>query len=160
LLSRIGPSILVTHSQSGGLGWLEALETTNVRAIIAYEPGEGYFFPEGEPPEPMPASDGTLYPQTAPLEEFLKFTRIPIVMYYGDNIPVDPSPNPGHDTWRVRFAMAKIWAETVNKYGGDARVVHLPELGIRGNSHFPFADLNNREIADLMKQFMAEKSLD
>ncbi|WP_244423883.1 alpha/beta fold hydrolase [Phyllobacterium sp. YR531] len=160
LLDKIGPSILVTHSQSGGLGWMEALKNSNVRAIVSYEPGEGYIFPEGEAPEPMPASDGMLFPKTTAMEEFLKFTTIPIVMYYGDNIPSQPLSNPGHDTWRVRFEMAKIWANTVNKHGGDAIVVHLPDLGIRGNTHFPFSDLNNLKIADLMKQFLTEKSLD
>jgi len=38
--------------------------------------------------------------------------------------------------------------------------VHLPEIGIRGNTHFIFADLNNVEIADLVSKFLAEKKLD
>jgi hypothetical protein len=38
--------------------------------------------------------------------------------------------------------------------------VHLPEIGIRGNTHFPFADLNNVQIADLMAGFLARKGLD
>jgi hypothetical protein len=40
------------------------------------------------------------------------------------------------------------------------RGVQLPEIGIRGNTHFPFSDLNNLEIADLMSRFLREKSLD
>lgn len=39
-------------------------------------------------------------------------------------------------------------------------VVHLPERGIRGNTHFPFSDLNNVQIADLMSQFLAKHGLD
>jgi len=38
--------------------------------------------------------------------------------------------------------------------------VHLPEIGIRGNPHFPFSDLNNQQIADLMSQFLKTKGLD
>jgi hypothetical protein len=38
--------------------------------------------------------------------------------------------------------------------------VHLPEIGIKGNTHFPFADLNNVQIADLVSKFLAEKRLD
>jgi hypothetical protein len=38
-------------------------------------------------------------------------------------------------------------------------VAHLPETGIRGNTHFPFSDLNNLEIADLMYKFLEKKSL-
>ena len=60
----------------------------------------------------------------------------------------------------MRLAMAKLWVETINKHGGDARLVHLPEIGIRGNTHFLFSDLNNVEIADQVSKFLAEKKLD
>jgi hypothetical protein len=36
----------------------------------------------------------------------------------------------------------------------------LPEIGIRGNTHFAFSDLNNLEIADLLTKFLKEKGLD
>jgi hypothetical protein len=39
-------------------------------------------------------------------------------------------------------------------------VVHLPDVGIKGNTHFPFSDLNNVQIADLVSKYLAEKSLD
>jgi hypothetical protein len=48
----------------------------------------------------------------------------------------------------------------VNRRGGDVTVVHLPEIGVRGNTHFPFSDLNNLAIADLMSRFLADKKLD
>ena len=48
----------------------------------------------------------------------------------------------------------------VNLHGGDVRVVHLPEIGINGNTHFPFSDLNNVGIADLMSDWLKEKDLD
>jgi hypothetical protein len=38
--------------------------------------------------------------------------------------------------------------------------VHLPKIGIRGNTHFAFSDLDKVEIADLMSKFLAEKRLD
>ena len=55
--------------------------------------------------------------------------------------------------------MARLWAAAVNRHGGDATVVHLPEIGIKGNTHFPFADLNNKQIADLLEQWLKEKGL-
>ena len=94
------------------------------------------------------------------MEEFEKLTRIPIIIYYGDNIPSEPDPNPGTDGWRVRLEMAKRWRDTVNRHGGDVTLVHLPEIGITGNTHFPFSDLNNVEIADLMEDWLKEKELD
>jgi hypothetical protein len=56
--------------------------------------------------------------------------------------------------------MAKKWRDTVNKYGGNVTVIHLPEIGIKGNTHFPFSDLNNIEIADLLSKWLKEKGLD
>jgi hypothetical protein len=47
----------------------------------------------------------------------------------------------------------------VNKHGGDVTVTHLPEVGINGNTHFPFSDLNNVQIADLVSKFLKEKDL-
>ncbi len=159
LFEQIGPAVLVSHSQGGGGGWFAALKSGNVRAIVCYEPGSNFIFPEGEVPAPMPSSAGPLEALGVPLADFMRLTRIPIVIYYGDYIPAEPSSNPGQDQWRVRLNMAKLWSEAVNRRGGDVSVVHLPSIGIRGNTHFPFSDTNNVEIADLMSRFLEEKKL-
>jgi pimeloyl-ACP methyl ester carboxylesterase len=160
LFDKIGQGSLVTHSHSGGMGWLTAIKNQNIKAIVSYEPGSGFLFPEGEVPAPMPSAGGTLEAFGIPMQDFMKLTQIPIVIYYGDFIPNEPSTNPGQDGWRVRLKMARLWRDAVNKYGGDATVVHLPEIGIKGNTHFPFSDLNNVEIADLMSEWLNEKGLD
>lgn len=160
LFQKIGPGILVTHSQGGGPGWLSAIKSNNVRAVVAYEPGSQFIFPEGEVPEPMPSGTGPLEGASMPLDDFMQLTKIPIVIYYGDNIPEQPSANPSQDNWRVRLAMARLWADAVNRHGGDVTVVHLPKFGIRGNTHFPFSDLNNVEIADELSKFLKVKGLD
>ncbi|MFL9824345.1 alpha/beta fold hydrolase [Rhodoplanes sp. SY1] len=160
LFAKIGPGILVTHSQSGGPGWLAAIKSPNVKAIVAFEPGSNFLFPQGEVPAPMPSAFDTLQGVPVPVPDFMALTRVPIVIVYGDNIPSAPVDLPGQDSWRVRLAMARLWVDAVNRHGGDARLVHLPEIGIRGNTHFPFADLNNVEIADLVSKFLAEKRLD
>ena len=160
LFRKIGPGILVTHSQGGGPGWLTAMKSSNVRAVIAYEPGSGFVFPNGEVPSPMPSATGTLEGVAVPIAHFLKLTRIPIVVYYGDNIPVAPSTSLGADNWRVRLAMARLWTDAINRHGGDATLVHLPEIGIRGNTHFPFSDTNNLAIADLMSEFLVKVKTD
>ncbi len=160
LFDKIGPGILVTHSQSGGPGWRTAIKSRNVRAIAAYEPGSNFIFPDGEVPPPMQSSAGPLEAVGVPLSEFTQLTRIPIVIYYGDNIPETPTANPGQDQWRVRLAMARQWADAVNRREGDVTLVHLPALGIRGNTHFPFSDLNNLQIADLLSAYLKQKGLD
>lgn len=160
LFDKIGPAILVTHSHSGGMGWLTAIRNENVKAIVSYEPGSGFVFPEGEVPPPLPSSGGTLTASAVPMTDFMKLTKIPIIIYYGDFIPEKPDPNPGQDGWRVRLEMARKWMDCVNRHGGDVTVVHLPEIGIKGNTHFPFSDLNNIEIADLMSGWLKKKGLD
>lgn len=159
LFAKTGPAILFTHSQGGGPGWLTAIKSANVKAIVAFEPGSGFIFPEGELPAAMPSAAGTLAPEAVPSADFQKLTRIPIVIYYGDNFPVEPTTERGQDNWRVRLAMAKLWVAAINKHGGDARLVHLPEIGIKGNTHFPMSDLNNVAIADQVSKFLAEKKL-
>ena len=73
---------------------------------------------------------------------------------------IEPTASRGQDNWRVRLTMANLWGDAINKHGGDARLVHLPEIGIRGNTHFLMSDLNNGQIADQVSQFLAEKKLD
>jgi pimeloyl-ACP methyl ester carboxylesterase len=160
LFDKIGPGILVSHSMGGGVGWAAAQKSPNIKAIVSYEPGSNFPFPEGEVPPPLPSSGGALEPIAVSMADFKKLTKMPIIIYYGDYIPEEPNANPGQDQWRVRIVMARKWAEVVNRHGGDVTVVHLPAIGIRGNTHFPFSDLNNIEVADQMSKFLAAKGLD
>lgn len=162
LFDRIGGGVLVTHSQGGGPGWRTAIKNPNVKGIISYEPGSGFVFPEGEVPEALQTISpfGALSANAIPKEEFMKLTKMPIVIYYGDNIATTPSDEWNKDHWRVRLEMAKLWADTVNRHGGDATVVHLPEVGVKGNTHFPFSDINNIEVANKMSDWLKVKGLD
>lgn len=160
LFNKIGPSILVTHSQAGGPGWLTGINSENVRAIVSFEPGSGFVFPEGEVPQGLPSATGTLEGVPIPLADFKKLTKIPILLYYGDNIPEKPTKSPGEDNWRVRLMMAKLWRDTINRHGGKVTLIHLPTIGIHGNTHFPFSDLNNVQIADHMSEYLQKEGLD
>jgi pimeloyl-ACP methyl ester carboxylesterase len=160
LFGKTGGGVLVTHSQGGGPGWYAAIKNPKINAVISYEPGL-FLFPEGEVPAPIPGSSpfDPLKAGSISLPEFERLARLPIVLYFGDNIPDEPSDNPGQDNWRTRLQMARLWVEAVNRHGGDATLVHLPKIGVKGNTHFPFSDLNNLEIAELMEKWLAEKKL-
>ena len=160
LFTRIGPGILFTHSQAGGPGWLTAIKNQNIKAIVAFEPGSGFVFPQNELPAAMPSAAGALSPEAVSPEDFQRLTRLPIVIYYGDNIPAEATERRGEDNWRVRLAMARLWVDAINRHGGDAQLVHLPTTGIRGNTHFLFSDLNNAQIANLVSDFLGTKDLD
>lgn len=152
VFDRSGDGILFTHSAGGVPGWKTAIKNNRVKAIVAYEPG-GFVFPEGETPEGNRGGAGV------PLEEFKKLTRIPIVVYFGDYIPAEETHAPSLNFWRNVLATARQWARVVNAHGGDVTIVHLPEVGIKGNTHFPMSDLNNLEVAGVLAAWLKEKKL-
>ena len=162
LFKKSGPAVLITHSASGGMGWKTAMKNPNeVKAVIAYEPGT-YVFPEGERPADIPSKNEMVSrfsePNMIPKEEFEKLTKMPILVIYGDNIY--ESPIFGIEFWRLSLERGKQFVDAINRHGGDAKLVHLPEIGIKGNTHFPFADKNNVQIANQLSQFLKEKKLD
>jgi len=67
---------------------------------------------------------------------------------------------PTLDAWRARLQLARIFTDMINRHGGDATLMILPEHGIHGNTHFPMSDLNNREIAEVVADFLHRKQLD
>ncbi|MCM1720855.1 alpha/beta hydrolase [Bacteroides ovatus] len=158
LFGRIGEGIIVTHSAGGFPGWLAAIENPNIRGIVSYEPGT-YVFPEGEVPEPMPGLTGTLKGVSVPMDDFMKLTKIPIVLYFGDYIPEEVTDKLGGENWRVRLQMGRKFVEAINRHGGNATLVELPKMGIRGNTHFMMSDLNNIEIADLLTEWLHHNKL-
>lgn len=159
LFEKTGAGILITHSQGGLPGWFTGIKSNNVKAIVSYEPGT-YPFPTGELPEPIEGRTGVLSGVEVPLDDFLRLTKIPIVMYFGDNIGEEVTEELGAENWRTRQSLGKLFVETINRHGGDATLVELPKIGIFGNTHFPMSDLNNVEIADLLSSWLKEKGLD
>ncbi len=161
VFEKSGEGILITHSAGGGPGWETAMRSDKVKAVVSFEPGT-FPFPIGE----LPSVEETTSPfpavgQEVALEDFMRLTKIPIVVYFGDNIPSGNKPveNWGQDNWRVRLNLARKWARVVNEYGGDAEIVYLPDLGVTGNTHFLMADLNNVEVANVMEQWLKSKGL-
>lgn len=162
LLEKIGPSVVVTHSMGGTIGWRTPFYTDNVKAIVAYEPGgTPFIFPEDDMPSPIQTTFAPLGATAmgVPQEIFDKLTRFPIILYYGDFIPDEMTEAVGPDKWRSEFAMAQQFVATVNRHGGDATIVHLPEIGITGNSHFLMAEKNNQQLANLMEDWLISKGL-
>lgn len=161
LFDKIGDAIFVTHSQGGGVGWQTFPKTKNIKAIVAYEPGTNVPFPAGNMPDEGKVL--TLSKKTegveVPMSVFMEFTKIPIIIYFGDNLP-ETDERPELYEWTRRLHLMRKWAEMLNSLGGDVTVIHLPEVGLHGNTHFPFSDLNNIEVADHLSKWLHEKGLD
>jgi FtsP/CotA-like multicopper oxidase with cupredoxin domain len=77
-----------------------------------------------------------------------------------DKDTINVGPRLTLDSRRINVVRARLMVQAINRHGGDATNVMLPDLGIRGNTHFPMSDLNNGTIADLLSQFLKEKGLD
>lgn len=159
LLDKIGPAVVVTHSQSGLFGWLAGARSPNVKGIVAYEPG--FVFKQGEVPPAIPMFKGS-QPSGTPVTptEFAKLASIPLQVVYGDNIPKQPIPDLVADGRRAQVVTSVMFVDALNRQGGQASVLHLPDVGLFGNSHFMFSDLNNVQVADQLSKFLTAKGLD
>jgi hypothetical protein len=163
MFDQIGPAVLLTHSASGVYGWETATKSENVIGVYAYEPIT-QVFPEGQVPPPQPAGPlGPISGTPIPLTDFLKLTKIPIEIIWGDNFPTagqPPSPYPDIEIWQGRIIMAQKFVDLINKYGGHAHLTHLPDIGVNGNTHFAMSDLNNKKIANLLSHWLRQNNFD
>ena len=149
LANRVGPTVALTNSAGGFRALLTALKSDNIVGLVAYE-NVGYVFPQGEGPG---GPEGPFGPVEVPLEEFRKLTKVPMQMVWGDN--VDQSEN-----YRAALVQSRRFVELINTYGGKAELLMLRDAGLTGNTHIPFADLNNVEVADLLSKFLSANGLD
>jgi hypothetical protein len=88
-----------------------------------------------------------------PLAEFMKLTKFPIQLVFGDYTDTRP-------IWKTSVEVAKTFCGIVNRHGGDCEVLLLPDAGLRGNTHIAFADLNNEAVADELSKWLGRKGLD
>lgn len=128
-------SIVVTHSQGGGPGWIAAEYTDHIAAIIAVEPGGA----------PAPES-----------EEFkaVLAAGIKVYMLFGDYIDNGDPAISATGMWQAMRGACYAFSEAYNAQGGSCTVVDLPKLGIYGNDHFIFQDYNSDEVAALVEEWI------
>jgi pimeloyl-ACP methyl ester carboxylesterase len=131
LLDKIGPAVVLVHSQSGAYGMdLVRNHASKVRAFVNVE--------------------GNCVPAT-PDEIANTFKRVPMLAVWGDFSEGAPGPN--GDTRRNGCAGT---INALKAAGGNARYLLLPEVGQKGNSHMLMLDKNNLAIADLIIGWIGE----
>ncbi|MFN5666293.1 MAG: esterase, partial [Bradyrhizobium sp.] len=129
-IDRVGPCIILFHSQAGTFGFKVAqARPDKVKALIAIEPAG-----VGDPAK----------------VDALK--NIPTLMVYGDYIERD-------SRWPKIRATGGAFADAISAAGGSADVVDLPKVGIKGNSHMMMMDKNNAEVAGLIQTWLEGKGL-
>jgi len=148
-LERTGPVVLVTNSAGGLRALLTALESDKVKAIVAYE-NVGFVLPESEN-DGKPA--GPYGPVYVPLEQFRKLAKIPMQFVWGDHLDQPRGP-------QMALPANRRFVELINSHGGQAEILELASVGLKGNTHLPFADMNNAAVADQLQHFLARHHLD
>jgi pimeloyl-ACP methyl ester carboxylesterase len=132
LLDKIGPAVVIVHSQSGVYGLdLVRQRSNRVRALISIEGGC----------ENLTAADASAY-----------FRNVPFVSVWGDN-SIGAKNTVNGDKRREGCVQA---ASLIRSAGGRASVLMLPDIGMRGNSHMLMMDRNNLEIADVLRKWIDE----
>jgi pimeloyl-ACP methyl ester carboxylesterase len=131
LLDRIGPAVVMVHSQSGAYG----MNLVRARAIKML----GLINVEGN------------CAPVSPDEVAKIFARVPLLSVWGDNSQGAPGPN-GDE--RRNGCAATVNA--LKSVGGSAKFLLLPEAGHKGNSHMLMMDKNNLAVADLIIAWLGE----
>jgi len=135
VVEGVGPSILMTHSQSGPFGWhVGAARSDLVKAIVAIEP----------------ARERAGSPLTS--AEIASLAKFPILILYGDFIE-------GSAQWTFNRLENRGIADQIIAAGGDVTFIDLPTMGIFGNTHFIMEDMNSNVIADLIPCWIVSKDL-
>jgi pimeloyl-ACP methyl ester carboxylesterase len=173
LIDKIGPSILLVHSQAGAFGWPVADARPDlVKAILAIEPNGPPFHPVefvGAPDwfkeEPMALTYGiTAVPLTyAPAVKAATELSIvrqdqpdapDLVRCYAQQEPARQLPNLQKIPILVLTSEASYHApydhctvKYLQQAGVKPTYIKLADLGIRGNSHVMMLEKNNKEIA-------------
>ncbi|KAK5132043.1 hypothetical protein LTR08_000380 [Meristemomyces frigidus] len=174
LLDIIGPAVVVTHSQSGAFGWqLGDARPELVKGIVALEPAgppfenwvgkpilPGYTAPGLQRPygvtvlplkyDPPIGDDASLLLHTTvaamsedlaacerqvePARRLVNLARVPVLV-----VTSEASYHAVYDDCTVAY---------LRQAGVNVSHVPLAEVGIHGNGHFVFSEMNNLEIAD------------
>jgi pimeloyl-ACP methyl ester carboxylesterase len=131
LLDKIGPAIVMVHSQSGSYG----LDVLRQRPNLV----KGFIDVEGNcAPVTQQEIDGI-------------FSKIPMIAPWGDHSEGAVGAN---GDARRNGCISTINA--INAAGGNATFLLLPALGIHGNTHMMMMDNNNLQIADMLLNWIED----
>lgn len=177
LLDRIGPAILLTHSQGGLLGWVIAEARPQlVKAIVALEPS-GPPFHNNAPNDPKARAYGitdipiAYDPPIASAEDLTvarqavadKADLITCTLQTGQprklvalqTIPVLMSV--GEASYHTPYDHCT--AAYLKQAGVPVEFVRLEDLGIKGNGHMSMIEMNNLEVAGFIVRWLAGRNL-
>jgi pimeloyl-ACP methyl ester carboxylesterase len=180
LVDKIGPSILLTHSQAGAFGWPVAdARPDKIKAILAIEPngppvralefvGAPDWFKEGANALTWGITAVPLtYAPAAANASDLKFVKEEkadgpgLAVCWKQADPARQLPNLQTMPILVLSAEASYHAsydhctvKFLQQAGVKPTFIKLADLGIKGNSHVMMMEKNNKEIAAVIAQWL------
>ena len=83
---------------------MTAIQNPREKGIVSFESSSGFVFPEGEVPPPVVGPIATVPGVAVTLDQFTALSKIPIVIYFGDNIPKSSAETPPTAT-----AVTPLW---------------------------------------------------
>jgi pimeloyl-ACP methyl ester carboxylesterase len=127
LAVKLKQAVLIGHSESGFFPEQAALiDPTGIKGIISIE-----------------------MPCTAMSDsQISSLAKIPMLIMFGDHLADVQAAGPAN--WNASFEGCEKFVQQVKNAGGDAELMYLPKLGIKGNSHMLMQDRNNLDLADLL----------
>ena len=127
LAVRLKGAVLMGHSESGFFPEQAALiDPAGIKGMISIE-------------MPCPAMSAA---------QISALAKIPMLVMFGDHLGDVQAIGPAN--WKASFEGCQKFVQQVKDAGGDAEMMFLPKLGIKGNSHMLMQDRNNLALADLL----------
>lgn len=174
LLDRIGPAILLTHSQGGAFGWQIAdARPQLVKAIIAVEPALSPTFPLRSTTAPLFGITTTPITYVPPVTDTAKIVAVPqppdspdVLACWLQAVPVRQLPTLQGKPIAVVIGEASPLAQTaqcVSHYLAQAGVpndlIRLGTVGIHGNSHSMMLEKNSDQIATFLETWISNHGM-
>jgi pimeloyl-ACP methyl ester carboxylesterase len=174
LLDRIGPAILVTHSQSGPIGWLIADARPHlVKAIVAIEPsgppfeatviGTGQARAWGPTDIPITYDPPVKDASEIAIEREAKADGPDLFVCWMQKAPARQLVNLKNIPVMVMAAEASYHAvydhctaKYLNQAGVKTDFIRLQDKGIRGNGHGVMIEKNNLDIAHVVDEWVLQ----
>jgi pimeloyl-ACP methyl ester carboxylesterase len=127
---RLKGAVLVGHSESGFFPEEAALiDPSGIRGVVTIEM----------------RCDSALSPT-----QLATLARIPTLVMFGDHLSDAKAPV----SWPDALAACNTFIDQLKKLGGDAQMMYLPAMGIKGNSHMLMQDRNSDQLAGLINTWI------
>ena len=172
LLDKIGPAIVMTHSQSGAFGWVIAdARPKLVKAIVAAEPSGPPFFNTVFANAPARPWGLTETPMTYDPPVSTPSQLVVVQQAAADGPDLERCKLQGEPVRRLSTLQGvpililatessyhAVYDHCTSKYltqaGVENSFVRLEKVGLRGNGHMLMLEKNNLEIADFIAQWV------